>query len=171
MISKQFRRMFFIVSIAVPGLTGCWALNPTIHPSRLLDAGTKIEIIDASKDVLFNSAAASDQKTIDTMIKRIIELTRDELVSMDINAYTTPTPGAAKLKYEIRTVNTMRIITGSIFGVNGGDKFEIKYRVIFENQNGERIFVDTAKKDDSDIDELFEDIASRTARQVANSFK
>jgi len=171
MISKQFIRLLFIVSIAATGLSGCWAINPIIHPNRLLDTGTKIEIIDASKDVLFNSAAASDQKTIDTMVKRIIELTRDELASMDIAAYTTPTPGAAKLKYEIRTVNTVRIITGSMFGVNSGDKFEVNYRVIFENQKGERIFAETVKKDDSDIDELFEDIASRTARHVANSFK
>ena len=171
MISKQFIRLFFIVSTVAAGLTGCWALNPTIHPNRLLDTGTKIEIIDASKDVLFNSAAVSDQKTIDTMIKRIIELTRDELATMDIDTYTTPTPGAAKLRYEIRTVNTVRIITGSMFGVNSGDRFEVNYRVVFENQKGERIFVDTAKKDDSDIDDLFEDIASRTARNVANSFK
>jgi hypothetical protein len=58
-----------------------------------------------------------------------------------------------------------------MFGVNSGDKFEVNYRVIFENQKGERIFAETVKKDDSDIDELFEDIASRTARHVANSFK
>ena len=87
MILKQFKRMLLIVSIAASVLSGCWSINPIIHPTRLLDAGTTVEIIDVTKDVLFNSVVTSDQKTIDTMIKRIIELTRDELVTMDIDAY------------------------------------------------------------------------------------
>jgi hypothetical protein len=171
MISKQSKRILLIVSIAASLLSGCWSLNPIIHPTRLLDAGTKVEIIDVTKDVLFNSAVASDQKTIDTMIKRIIVLTCDELAALDIDAYTEPTLGAAKLKFEIRTVNTAHIITGSLFGVNSGDKFEIRYRAIFENSEGKRIFIDTDKEDGNDIDELFETIARRTARNVANSFK
>jgi hypothetical protein len=171
MILKQFKRMLLIVSIAASVLSGCWSINPIIHPTRLLDAGTTVEIIDVTKDVLFNSVVTSDQKTIDTMIKRIIELTRDELVTMDIDAYTEPTLGAAKLIYEIRTVNTVRMGTCSIFGVNSGDKFEVRYRVIFENSEGKRIFIDTEKEDSCDIDELFENIARRTARNVAHSFK
>jgi len=171
MILKQYKSMLLIVLIAASALSGCWTLNPIIHPTRLLDAGTKVEIIDVTKDVLFNSVVASDQKTIDTMIKRIIELTRDELAEMEIDASTEPTPGTAKLKYELRTVNTGRMTTGSMFGVNSGDKFEVRYRVIFENSEGNRIFIDTEKEECSDIDELFENIARRTARNVANSFK
>ncbi|HLO26845.1 MAG TPA: hypothetical protein VK187_12085 [Geobacteraceae bacterium] len=173
MILKQFRNMLFIVSIAAFVLSCSWTtnLNPIIHPNRLIDTGTKVEIVNVSKDILFNSTAASDQDTIDTMIRRITELTCDELASMDIEAYTIPTPGAAKLKYEIKTVNTELILTDSIFGINSDDKFEVSYRVIFENPKGEIIFVDTTKKDDSDIDDLFENIASRTARNVANCYK
>jgi hypothetical protein len=63
------------------------------------------------------------------------------------------------------------MITGSLFGVTSGDKFEVRYRVIFENSEGKRIFIDTEKEEGSDIDELFENIARRTARNVANSFK
>jgi len=171
MIFKHYKSMLLIVLIAVPALSGCWTLNPLIHPTRLLDAGTRVEIINVTKDVLFNSVVASDQKTIETMIQRIMELTRDELAALDINASTGPTPGAAKLNYEIRTVNTVRMITGSLFGVTSGDKFEVRYRVIFENSEGKRIFIDTEKEEGSDIDELFENIARRTARNVANSFK
>ena len=157
--------------LAALALSGCWSLNPVIHPNRLLDAGTKIEIIDASKDVLFNSVSAGDRKTTDAMIKRILELTREELDSMGLDAYTAPTSGAAKLKYEIRAVNSVHVITGSFFGKSSSDEFEVYYQVVFENQKGETIFVDTAKKSDSDLDGLCEDIAARTARNVANTFK
>jgi hypothetical protein len=50
-------------------------------------------------------------------------------------------------------------------------KYEVKYRVIFETSYGKVIFDDKDEKDDSDIDQVFESIASRVAKNVSNSFK
>ena len=159
MISIRCKIILLIVSIAAATLSGCWSLNPLINPNRLLAESTTVEITGATKIVLFNSAVARDQQSIDTMIKRVIELTRAELTSLDIEAYTLPAPGSAKLNYEIRTVDKVR------------DKFEVTYQVIFENSEGKRIFVDTDKEVDRNIDALLEKIAIRTARNVQNCFK
>jgi len=157
----------YLVVLSVVMLCGCVSINQNL----LLNKGTKVEIIDATENALFSSGAINSQQTIEIMTKRIIGLTRDELASRNIEAYTTPTPGAAKLKFDIRTVNSGQRIIGSIYGIHTFDKYEIKYRTIFENPEGKRIFIDTDEKDDSDIDHVFEDIASRAARNVARSFK
>jgi len=168
MISKQIRIVLFIgMTVLASVFNGCVAINQNL----LLDKGTKVEIVDATENALFSSGAANSQQTIEVMTKRIIGLTREELASRNIEAFTTPTPGAAKLKYDIRTVNAGQKIIGTMYGVHTRDKFEVKYRVIFETPDGKRIFIDTDEKDDSDIDNVFEDIASRVAKNVANSFK
>lgn len=148
-------------------LTGCTSINSNF----LLDKGTKVEIINATEGAIYSAGVAKNEETVELMIKRIIGLTRDELATRNIEAFTTPTPGAAKLKYDIRTMNAGYTVIGSAYGVLGRDKYEVKYRVTFENPEGNIIFVDSEEKDDSDIDHIFDRIASRTARFVASSFK
>jgi hypothetical protein len=100
-----------------------------------------------------------------------MELTKEELAKRSIEALLQPTPGAAKLKYDIRTVSSGYRIIGSGYGIIGIDKFEVKYRVSLETPDGKVIFADQDEKDDNDLDHVFEDIASRVAKNVTKSFK
>jgi len=152
--------------LSVVMFSGC----ASIDQSLLLNKDTKVEIINATEDVFFRPGPANSQQTIEIMVKRIMGLTRDELAARHIDAYTTPTPGAAKLIFEIKTVSTGQSFTDPVFGIYDSDKFEIKYRVIFENPRGKRIYINTDEKNDGDIDVVFEKIASSEAENVARYF-
>jgi uncharacterized membrane protein len=133
-------------------ISGC----VSIDQNMVLSKGTKVQILDVSKDSIFSSDVTNDRESIG---KRIIEYTKDELEKRSIEVITENTIGAAKLKYDIRTVS------------KGFFKFEVKYRVTFETPDGKIIFVDNEEKDDGDIDHIFERMASRTAKFVSKSFK
>lgn len=168
----QKSTLIFLVFLSlVPGLSGCWSLNPLIHPTRLIDNGTKIEIIDVTKDGSYYSAGTHDQKSRETMMQRIIALTRDELVALNIEPYTEPVRGSAKIKYEIRTVTTAGRCTGSFFSFTRDPTLEVGYQVLFENPEGKTIFKDIDSECGSDSEEVVKSIAQRTARNVSNSFK
>ena len=160
-MNRIYMGLLFVVMFS-----GC----ASIDQSLLLNKGTKVEIINATEDVLFRPGPASSQQTIEIMVKRIMGLTRDELAARNIDAYMTPTPGAAKLIYEIKTVSEGQSFTSSIFGIYGRNKFEIKYRIIIENPEGKRIFTDTDEQNDGDIDLVFEKIAKSAANNVARYF-
>ena len=141
-----------LVLLSVVMLSGCVSIDQTL----LLNKGNKVEIMNVSKDSIISSEVANDRESI---VKRIIEYTKEELSKRSIEVVTENTVGAAKLKYDIRNVS------------KGFIKFEVKYRVTFETPDGKKIFVDNEDKDDSDIDVIFERIASRTAKFVSKSFK
>ena len=130
---------------------GCVSVNREL----LLNKGTKVEILDVSSDPIISGEITNDRGSI---AKRIIGYTKDELIKRSIETITENTSGAAKLKYDIRTMS------------KGIFKYEIKYRVTFEAPDGKNIFVDNEDKDDKDIDVIFERIASRTAKLVSKSF-
>jgi len=168
MISPIFRCALYIGMIALTSvLTGCVGINQNL----LLDRGTKVEISDVSSTSFVSNALANSREGVDMLKKRIMELTKEELAKRSIEALLQPTPGAAKLKYDIRTVSSGYRIIGSGYGIIGIDKFEVKYRVSLETPDGKVIFADQDEKDDNDLDHVFEDIASRVAKNVTKSFK
>lgn len=99
--------LLFVLVASV--LSGC----VTINQNLLLDKGTKLEIIDISTTSFVSTALASSPEQVDIIKKRIMELTREELAKRSIEAMLEPTPGAAKLKYDIRTVSSGYQIIGS----------------------------------------------------------
>ena len=142
----------YLVLLSLVVFSGC----VSIDQSLLLNKGTKIEIIDVSNNPIISGGVSNDHGAIS---KRIIEYTKEELTKRSIESITENTTGAAKLKYDIRNVS------------KGFIKYEVKYRVTFETPDGKKIFTDIEDKDDSDIEVIFERIASRTAKFVSSSFK
>lgn len=133
-------------------ISGC----ASIDQSLLVDKGTKVEIMDVSKDPIISSEVTNDYGSIS---RRIIRYTKDELTKRNIEAFTENTVGAAKLKYDIKNFD------------KGFFKYAVKYRVTFETPDGKIIFIDNEDKDDGDIDVIFQRMASRTAKFVSKSFK
>jgi len=146
-------------------LSGC----VSVDSSLLLDKGTKIEIVDVSTSSFVSTALANDRESVEMIKRRIMELTKEELEKRSIEAFLHPTYEAAKLKYDFRTISAGYRIIGSDFGVIGNSRFEVKYRASLETPEGKKIFSDSDEKDDSDIDEVYEKIAKRVAKIVADS--
>ncbi|MBC7949081.1 MAG: hypothetical protein H7Y42_14440 [Chitinophagaceae bacterium] len=144
--------IIYLALLSMVMFSGC----ASIDQSLLLNKGTKVEIIDVSKNPIISGDVSNDHGAIS---KRIIEYTKEELTKRSIETITENTAGAAKLKYDIRNVS------------KGFIKYEVKYRVTFETSDGKKIFTDIEDKDDSDIEVIFERIASRTAKFVSSSFK
>jgi hypothetical protein len=168
MFSIIFKGMLSIAIISFASfLTGCVGINQSL----LLDKGTIVEISDVSTTSFVSTALANDREGVNMLKKRIMELTKEELAKRSIEAVLLPTTGSAKLKYDIRTISSSYRVIGSGYGVIGKNKFEVKFRASLENPDGKVIFVDQDEKDDSDIDDVFEAVANRTAKNVAKSFK
>lgn len=158
------RKMLFILLIF---LSGC----STIDPSLQLDKNTKVEIMDVTTNWYVSTAVASDNSQFRQIVRRIMENTKNELSKRSIESFTDYTPDAAKVKYDIRTINSSYRVIGSAYGVIGRDKYEVKYKVTLESPDGKKLWEDTDEKDDSDLDDVLEKIASRVARNVSKYFK
>jgi hypothetical protein len=88
----------YLVLISVVMISGCTSINQGL----LLNKGTKVEIMDVSKDPIISGDISSNSGAI---AKRIIEYTKDELSKRSIETITENTVDAAKLKYEVRNVS------------------------------------------------------------------
>jgi len=143
---------FFLLLLSVIFFTGCASIDKNL----LLDKGTKVEIIDVSKDPIISSDVTNDYGSLS---RRIMGYTKDELGKLNIEASTYKIYGAAKLKYDIKNFS------------KGIFKYTVKYKVTLETTDGKIIFIDNEDKDDSDIDVIFERMANRTAKFVSKSFK
>ncbi len=148
---------------------GCAAVDSNL----LLNKTTKIEIVDVTTHYRVSTgiAARGDKESVLLIRKRIMGNTQEELAKRSIEAFTGYTEGAAKLKYDIRTLNSGYRVIGSGYSVIGRDKYEVKYKVTFESPDGKKLWEDTDEQDDSDLDDVLSKIASRVAKKVSRYFK
>jgi len=133
--------------------TGCVSIS-----SEKLPVGTKIEIIDSTTETTYFNPYSKD--TLDTKLirQKILQLTIGELHKRSIETVLTPSPGAAKLTYNIAHI---RIKKG---------EFEIGYFASLSAADGRILFDDKDEKDGDGLDEAMEKIARRVARSTDDSF-
>lgn len=162
-------RLQQLLSVFVLLISGC----ATVDPSLLLNRNTKIEIVDSTTyyKVSTGIAAKGDKEAVLIIRKRIMENTKEELAKRNIDAFTEYTEGAAKLKYDIRTLSSGYTVIGTGYGLIGKDKYEIKYKVTLESPDGKKLWDDSDEQDDSDLDDVLSKIASRVAKKVSRYFK
>ena len=139
----------------------------------LLNKTTKIEIQDVTTNYRVSTgiAAKGDKETVLMIRKRIMENTKEELAKRSIDAFTEYTEGAARLKYDIRTLDSGYRLIGTGYAVIGKDKYEVKYKVTLESPEGKKLWDDTDEQDDSDLDDVLSKIASRVAKKVSRYYK
>ena len=144
-------KIFYLVLLSVIMFSAC----ASIDQSLLLKKQTTVEVRDVSKEIVISGSIKENTE----IAKRIIEGTIDELSRRSIEVVAENTPGAAKVKYNIRNVS------------KGFFRYTVKYEVTLETPDGKIIFTDSDEMDESDIDEVYGMIARKTASLVSKSFK
>ena len=143
---RRFLTLFLVLAVS-----GCVSLEKGVFLSK----GTPVQVIDVSKDPIVSGFAVTEYKPT---ALRLIEYTRKQLLDRNIKTVAEPTSGAAILKYDIRTVSRTY-------------HFLLIYTATLETPDGKVVFSDENDKHESKIDELLDDIATRTARGVAKAFR
>lgn len=156
----------YLVLICICGcvLSGCVSINE----KHLLARGTKIEIMDVSTSSFISTALANSRAEVDMIKNRIMTLTKEQLEELSIEAVLYSDSEAAKLKYDFRTISSGYRVIGTGFSTVGNNRFEVKYRVTLETPDGNKIFNYSDEQDDSDMDDVYEKVAKKVAKIVAN---
>jgi len=138
-----------LLVLAALSSSGCVSLEKGVF----LTKGTPVQVVDASKSPIFSGFVATEFKPV---IQRLIENTRAQLRERNIQTVAEPTPGAAILKYDIRTLSQRY-------------KVMITYRATLETPDGKIVFDEGDDKKEASLDELLSDLATRMARAVSRS--
>ncbi len=144
-----------LVSVLLMTVVGCVNINEEL----LLNAGTKVLIVDETKDATINLGYFKGSIDTNLVRQNILNYTKDELAKRSIEVLLSPAPGAAKLVYKLTYVNIIK------------KEFEVGYSATFETADGKFLFNDRDEKNNDELDGALKQIAKRVARNVANSFK
>jgi hypothetical protein len=147
-------KMFITVILAAFLFSGCTSVAPSLQMSR----DTKIYLFEVSGDNLFSSSVVNK-----AISRRIIANTAEGLEKDRIMVTNDLSGDAANLKFDIRTISG---IQSAGFGLPGGNRIEIQYRVTLENIHGRKLFIYDDKQSDSNIDDVCDKVADKVTDMV-----